>query len=311
MKPKPLKFKQLRKFVDPKSFKFKTTKELKPLSGVIGQERAVKSIEFGLGMKGHGYNIFVTGMSGTGKSTIVKGLLHKLALKDKSPDDWIFVYNFAEPDHPHSFSLPTGKGCVFEKDMSLFINSLKTDLPKSFSDKAYEDKREHLNEEFNKKRSGALRRLENFAKRRQIVIQNATVGYNTIPIVEGREMTPHEYNALKDSVKKSVDKKIDAVHGKISSSVKEITKHEIRLQEQLDSLDYDVAEFMIDRKINPLTQKYSFSESVIQYLKDVKNDIISNLEDFIPPGEDKGSLLGLQIPQSKPSFIRYSVNVVV
>lgn len=311
MKSKPLKYNRLRNFVDPKSFKFKTTKELKPLSGVIGQERAVKSIEFGLGMKGHGYNIFVTGLSGTGKSTIVKQLLHKLALKDKSPDDWIFVYNFAEPDHPRSFSLPPGKGCVFEKDMSLFINSLKIELPKSFSDKAYEDKREHLNEEFNKKRSGALRRLENFAKRRQIVIQNATVGYNTIPIVDGREMTPDDYDALKDIVKKRIDKKIDEVHGKISSSVKEITRYENRLQEQLETLDKDVAEFTIDRKIDPLMQKYDFSDSVSKHLKDVKNDIISNLGDFIPTSEEKGSLLGLQIPQSKPSFIRYSVNVVV
>jgi len=254
LKSAPLKANKLRKIVNPNSFKFKTTKEVKPLSGVIGQERAVKSIEFGLGMKGHGYNIFVTGMSGTGKTTIVKRLLHKLALKDKSPDDWIFVYNFAEPDHPHSFSLPPGKGCVFEKDMSQFINSLKIELQKSFLDKTYEEKKESIIEEFNKKRSRALQRLENFAKRRQILIQNATIGYNTIPLLEGREMTPEEYDALNNRTKTSIERKIDEVHAKINSSVKEITNYENKLQEQLDTLDENVAEFTIDRKIDPVTR---------------------------------------------------------
>jgi len=311
LKTKPLKINQLRNFVNPKSFKFRTTKEVKPLSGVIGQERAVKSIEFGLGMKGHGYNIFVTGMAGTGKTTIVERLLHKLALKDKSPDDWIFVYNFAEPDHPHSFSLPPGKGYVFEKDMSLLINSLKIDLQKSFHDKTYEEKKESIIEEFNKKRSRALRRLENFAKRRQIVIQNASAGYNTIPLLDGREMTPEEYDALNSKTKTSIDRKIDLVHAKINSSVKEITRYENKLQEQLDTLDENVAEFTIDKKIDPLLQNYKFSDSVIRHLKDVKKDIISNLGDFIPTAEEHGNLLGLQVPQSKPSFVRYNVNVVV
>ena len=121
MKRKPLSADKLRKSVNPNLFKFKSTKDVRPLSGVIGQERAVKAIEFGLGMKGHGYNIFVTGLAGTGKATIVERLLRQLAVTDKGPDDWLFVHNFLEPDQPHAISLPTGKGSEFEAEMSTFI----------------------------------------------------------------------------------------------------------------------------------------------------------------------------------------------
>ena len=102
MKSKPLSADKLRNTINPKVFKFKSTKDVDPLSGVIGQKRAVKAIEFGLGMKGHGYNIFVTGLAGTGKATIVERLLRQLAVTDKGPDDWMFVHNFSEPDRPHA-----------------------------------------------------------------------------------------------------------------------------------------------------------------------------------------------------------------
>ena len=310
MKSKPLSADKLRNTVNPKVFKFKSTKDVRPLSGVIGQKRAVKAIEFGLGMKGHGYNIFVTGLAGTGKATIVERLLRKLAVKDKGPDDWLFVHNFSEPDQPHALSIPMGKGNEFETEMSAFIESLQIDLPKAFDDKYYEQHKESTLEEFEDKRTAALRRLDNYAKRHKVVIQNTSIGQRTIPLIDGKEMTPEEYDALSKTAKKKFDKIIDQVQNKLSAAVKEITLLENKTQEKLLKLNEAVARYAVSKKIESLRKKYDYSEEISEYLDEVEKNIIANVGDFVSRKEEKGNLLGLQIPQSQPSFTKYKVNVI-
>ena len=310
MKSKPLAADKLRNRINPKVFKFKSTKDVRPLSGVIGQKRAVKAIEFGLGMKGHGYNIFVTGLSGTGKATIVERLLRQLAVKDKGPDDWLFVHNFSEPDQPHALSIPMGKGSEFKADMSTFIESLKIDLPKAFKDKYYEQHKESTLDEFENKRNAAFRRLENYAKRHKVVIQNTSIGQRTIPLVDDREMTPEEYDALSKSQKKKIDKIIETVQIKLSAAVKEITLLENKTQENLVKLNEAVTRFAVNKNIGSFRKKYNYSDSIQDYFDEVEKTIIANVGDFVSQKEEKGNLLGLQIPQSQPSFTKYKVNVI-
>ena len=310
MKSKPLLADRLRNTVNPKVFKFKSTKDVRPLSGVIGQERAVKAIEFGLGMKGYGYNIFVTGLSGTGKATIVERLLRQLAVTSKAPDDWLFVHNFSEPDQPHALSIPMGKGNEFEADMSAFIESLKIDLPKAFDDKYYEQHKESTLDEFEDKRNAALRRLENYAKRHKVVIQNTSVGQRTVPLIDDREMAPEEYDALSKTAKEKLDKIIDQVQNKLSAAVKEITLLENETQEKLVKLNEAVTRYAVNRNIESFRKKYNYSEAIQDYLDEVEKNIIANVGDFVSRKEEKGNLLVLQIPQSQPSFTKYNVNVI-
>ncbi len=310
MKFKTLSADKLRKRVNPKLFKFKSTKDVRPLSGVIGQERAVKAIKFGLGMKGHGYNIFVTGLAGTGKATIVERLLRHLAVTNKGPDDWLFVHNFSEPDQPHAISLPTGKGSEFEAEMSAFIESLKIDLPKAFSDKYYEQHKESTLNEFEDKRNALLRRLDNYSKRRKVIIQNASIGQKTIPLIDGREMTPEEYDELSKDERAKLDKIIDQVQNKLSAAVKEITLLEHKTQEKLVKLNDTVAKYAVNKNLETFKKNYSYSEAIQNYLGEVEENIIGNVSDFVSQKEGGGNLLGLQIPQSQPSFTKYKVNVI-
>lgn len=310
MKSKPLPADKLRNRVNPKIFKFKSTKDVRPLSGVIGQKRAVKAIEFGLGMKGHGYNIFVTGLSGTGKATIVERLLRQLAVTDKGPDDWLFVHNFSEPDQPHALSIPMGKGNEFATDMSSFIESLKIELPKAFNDKYYEQHKESTLDEFEDKRNAAFRRLENYAKRHKVVIQNTSMGQRTIPLIDDREMAPEEYDALSKTEKKKMDKIIDKVQNKLSAAVKEITLLENKTQQKLVKLNEAVTKYEVDRNIESFRKKYKDSEAIQDYLDEVEKNIIANVGDFVSRKEETGNLLGLQIPQFQPSFAKYEVNVI-
>src|SRR5210317_2025222 len=132
-----LKAADLRCVCDPKIFKFKNTTEIKPLDEVIGQRRAVQAIEFGLNMKSSGYNIFVTGVEGTGKSTIVRELVSKHAKTLPRPDDWCLVNNFKDHFRPKAIAVPSGKAVPFSKKMNKFVEDLKKDLPKAFESEGY------------------------------------------------------------------------------------------------------------------------------------------------------------------------------
>ena len=310
MKSKPLSADKLRNTVNPKVFKFKSTEDVRPLSGVIGQERAVKAIEFGLGMKGHGYNIFVTGLSGTGKATIVERLLRQLAVTDEGPDDWLFVHNFSEPDKPHALSIPMGKGIEFEADMSAFIESLKIELPKAFNDKYYEQHKESTLDEFEDKRNAVFRRVENYAKRHKVVIQITSIGQRTVPLIDDKEMTPEEYDALSKTEKNKLDKIIDQVQNKLSTAVIEITRLENSVQENLIKLNKTVAKYAVNLKLESFKKKYIYSEAIQNYLDEVEKNIIANVGDFVSRKEEKGNLLSLQIPQTQPTFTKYKVNVI-
>jgi hypothetical protein len=120
--------KQLRKDVDLSKLKFKTTEDIPPLATVIGQDRAVKAIDFGLAIEDPSYNIFVTGFRGTGRTTIVRDLLDKIATSPSKPEDRIFVYNFENPDEPKAISLPSKNAKSLITKFDRLINKIKSSL---------------------------------------------------------------------------------------------------------------------------------------------------------------------------------------
>ena len=143
-----LKPSDLRSICDPKMFTFKNTAEVNPLDEVIGQERAVQAINFGLNMKSPGYNIFVTGLEGTGKSTIIRDLVDRQAKTLPSPVDWCMVNNFKDEYHPKAISVPTGKANRFSKTISKLIDDLKKELPKAFEHESYQQRQSEIQKKY-------------------------------------------------------------------------------------------------------------------------------------------------------------------
>ena len=124
---------------DERLFEFRTTDELPPLEGIVGQDRALDAIEFGLNLSSTGFNIYVLGESGTGKTSAIRSFISKKAEQEKVPPDWCYVYNFQEPAEPIAVSLPSGQGIAFQRDMEELIASLKVEIPKIFDSKEYEN----------------------------------------------------------------------------------------------------------------------------------------------------------------------------
>ena len=130
---------------------FKTTDDVQPLEGTIGQERALSALEFGLDINSHGFNIYILGESGTGKMTTIRKILEEKAKDEPTPDDWCYVYNFKNPDVPNILNLPAGTGVAFKKKMDELINDLQQEIPKIFESKEYEKQKTNILHEFQEK----------------------------------------------------------------------------------------------------------------------------------------------------------------
>ncbi|HEX9078513.1 MAG TPA: Lon-like protease helical domain-containing protein, partial [Desulfuromonadaceae bacterium] len=128
---------KLRWVCDPEQFDFETTADIPELEGAIGQERALKSIDFGLGMQISGFNIYLAGEAGTGRSSTIRNLLKKRAKDEPPPHDWCYVHNFGSPDRPVSLALPAGQGSELAKDMKELLEAVKSIIPKALDSKEY------------------------------------------------------------------------------------------------------------------------------------------------------------------------------
>lgn len=311
--------KQLRSTIDSSQFSFKSTEEIDSLEGVIGQERAVRALEFGLDVDDNSYNIFVTGLSATGKTTIVKKILENRSADEKVPDDWLMVNNFDDQYRPISFSLPSGEGTNFAKKMDKLIENLKNEMPSAFETEDYQQKRSQLMEEFQEKRREEIKKLQEKAQEHDVKVQATSAGFQTIPIVNGQPIDQDTYSQLDEDLKQQVDENIEFVQREIQSTMRQINKYEKEFQDKIHDLNREVTLFVVGHRIDDLEEEYSDHDEVVNYLENVKEDIIDNVHDFIQGSEAAGGGNGqqqqlmamLQQQQGQPDFTKYEVNVLV
>ncbi|MCF7796565.1 MAG: AAA family ATPase [Lentisphaeria bacterium] len=300
---------------DSEKFPFKTTDELKPLSTVIGQERAVRALELGLEMNGPGYNIFVGGYPGTGKATIIQNIAKKFAAKRKTPPDLIVVNNFTNEYHPLVIALKAGHAQSFSKEMSRLIDSLRQDLPRVFQGEHYQRERKQVTREFNERRNSLIDELNRKAEEQHIQVQYTEGGFQTIPIAEKEPLSEEQYNQLTDAEKEKINEAIKFVQSLIGDTLREIASIDQLAQDALEKLNEEIGLAAVKPRVDHLKQRYPRQRALRTYLDSVKTDIVSNLELFLGQAADETQPVendgqeGL-LPAENP-FIRYRVNILV
>lgn len=155
---------QLFKKCPPEFFTFGTTEEVTPLEGIVGQGRAVQAMDFGLKIKGHGYNIFMTGLTGTGKSSYARAVAEEIACLEPVPDDWCYLYNFKNPGEPIALNLPAGRGSVFARDIHGLLEELKEAIPKALNTEEYERQKGIIVKRFQEARNALMDNLNQVAE---------------------------------------------------------------------------------------------------------------------------------------------------
>lgn len=310
-KVKPLEPVELSCKCDPSLFPFKTTGELTPLEEVVGQERALKSLDFGLGLNNHGYNIYVLGEGGTGKASTVKAILEKKAKDEPVPDDWCYVYNFSDPDRPKAFNLPPGNGCVLHNDMRGLVETLKRDIPRVFESKDYESHRDEILDGQQERTKALFYRLEQGAQEKGFVVKKSVSGLSVMPAKDGKAMPQEEFDKLPRARKVTLEAELKTLQDALSDVIREARTIEKETKERIHALDREVVQYVVNPLMNELLEKYKEFKNVAGYLKEVKEDVLDNIEDFRPKEEITLPIGGLKLPRTEPTFERYQVNLIV
>ncbi|MBI5212248.1 MAG: AAA family ATPase [Nitrospirae bacterium] len=307
-----LKPEELYKCCDLSSFKFNTTADIGKFEGTIGQEKALKSLDFGLSLTSKGFNIYVLGESGTGKMRTIRTLLHEKASKENVPQDWCYVYNFKDPDMPLAVSIEPGRGLVFHRDMDDLIKALRIEIPKVFESKEYEKQRSKIVEEFQQKQKNLFTSLEEEAQAKGFAIRKAVTGLLIVPVKKGGEpLTEEEFSALDEKTRKKVEEIGKMFQERLDDVVRAVREAEKLVKDLLGRLDREIALGAVGHLIEDLKLKYKEHEKILSYLEAVKEDILSHLDDFKTAEEQPAPLPFMRMPKPETSFVRYAVNVIV
>ncbi|MDZ4230597.1 MAG: Lon-like protease helical domain-containing protein, partial [Dehalococcoidales bacterium] len=205
--PRELTAAQVRRRCDPALFKCNSTGDLEPLSGIIGQERAMSALNFGLNILKPGFNVYVSGSAGTGRTTTIKSFLETLAAKKETPSDWCYVHNFRDSYYPKTMEMPAGMGQTLQKDVNHLVDNARRSLIQAFASKEHAERRAEITADFHKKRDAVFSAINKKAEENGLLLQTTPVGIFFIPSSRGEAMSEEEYKKLSARDKEDLRKK--------------------------------------------------------------------------------------------------------
>jgi predicted ATP-dependent protease len=303
---------QLRKTYDPLLLPPFDQKNGEVVKAIIGQERAVKALKFGLGTKGQGFNIFIAGVPGTGKQTAVRHFLKDIAKQEPSPGDWCYVNNFADPYQPRKLSLPKGEARNFRNDVYQYVHSAWAALLKVFESEEYTRKRETIIQKLREEEAGIFDVLGQKAFDNKFVIQRTPLELIAVPMVDGRPMTDQEFIALDQEKQDVILEKQDKLKEDLRQAARQMKTLERKTDQSLLDLERKVASATLDSLLEDIAGKYKSQTAVTQFLDDLKSDILEHLHEFIQFKPDQKPEDALQqVKRNGTIPRRYEVNVFV
>jgi lon-related putative ATP-dependent protease len=304
---------QLYARIDPDSLGFETTESLcPPEEGVVAQDRAIDAIKFGMGMKDVDYNIFVAGQPKTGLTYIARTFLEKTAKEEPTPPDWCYVYNFKEPDSPQYLSLTAGRGKELQKSMEQFVQTLQGKIPEVFDSEDYTAKEAEVHQAFEGNRREIIDALSARAKKEGFILQFSQVGMVIVPATEeGQPMSQEELSQLPDKKKKALREKSDKLQKEMNDAIKEIRKAETAFRDKHGKLDAEIAMYVVGHLMETLEEQFKDEEDVLEYLKEVQEDILDTTDDFKKKPEPQQQAAPFPVPPKEVTFRKYDVNVLI
>jgi lon-related putative ATP-dependent protease len=309
----PLKAEQLCQTCDGSQFDFETTAELEDLNEIIGQERAVGAVQFGIGIRREGYNLFALGPSGTGKRTTISQFLDQKAAAEPVPHDWCYVNNFELSHQPRALRLPPGQGVVLYKDMEQLIEELRTAIPAAFESEDYRTRRQEVEEEFKERQEQAFGEVQQQAQERSIALIRTPAGLAFAPLREGEVISPDEFQKLPEEERNRFEEAISEVQARLQETLPQVRGWEREAREKVKKLDREVALFAVGGMINELREKYAELPDVVDYLNAVQRDVVENVDAF-RKSDETPQVMGVPLPRAltEASLLRrYQVNVLV
>ncbi len=299
---------------DPDDLPFDTTDDLPPIDAIYGQERAIRAIEFALGMHERGYNLYASGPDGIGKSTILRQFLTRRAAELPAPPDWIYVHNFADPDRPVGISLPAGQGRLLATAVRRTVENAIRNLKQAFESDDYARRRAEFAQGLDTRRGALVEQLTDTARDMGFQLQMGPQGFITSPIVDGQTLTDEAFAALPDEQRATIQQATQQLERTVQDAMLELRRLEREFQERLSADDEQVAAYAIVHLFDPLLELHAAAPEVVQFLTAVRTDICEQRDHFRAQQtgqqnqQQPAPLIG---QQQGPDLRRYEVNLFI
>ena len=308
-----LSYRDLKMVCNQNMFHFETTEELEPITDGIGQERGIKALQFGINVDVKGYNIYMEGPSGVGKTMYAKNYLDSISSKKKVPNDWCYIYNFQNPNEPIAVSLPAGQGKEFKESMDGFIKEVKKDIKKTFNADDFEKEKALIKKEFETKREVVMTKLNEESQKHGFQVKSAQNGIYMMPVIDGKVVPEEEFDKLDEVIKQEYESKSLIVQEQIMEAISTIKQIERQSDKKVSEWQSNVALLTVNAHINYIKSKYKRNKKINQFLNDVKQDVLNNVSYFLE--EDKqnnNQQIQLNPAQKRPDpCLNYRVNLFI
>lgn len=307
-----LSYKRLKSTCNPNIFKFETTEILEPISAGIGQERGIKALEFGLNVDINGYNLYIEGPNGVGKTMYTKHYLDTISKKKKIPQDWCYIYNFDNPNEPIAVSLTAGQGKEFRDAMDRFIKDIKHDIKETFSNDDFEKEKSLIKQEYDAKRENLMAKLNETSSQYGFQVKSANNGIYMMPVVNGKTIEEEEFNKLDESTKKDFEDKSAIVQQHVMSAISQIKAIQSEADKKISEWQSNVALLTVNAHINYIKSNFKRNKKINKFLDDVKNDILKNINAFLVSDKKQSQNEASNArPDIQQPWLNYRVNLFI
>lgn len=311
-----LSYKDLKDVCNPNMFKFEKIKEVADTTNLVyGQDRGIKALEFGVNVDLKGYNLYLEGPAGVGKTMYTKKFLQTRALKEKIPNDWCYIYNFDDPNEPIAVSLPAGQGKIFQETMDSFIRNIRRDIKKTFNNDEFEKEKKVIKQEFETKKEAILAKLNDKTLKQGFQVKSAQNGIYMMPVYEGKTVEEEEYEKLPLEVKSEFESKSQVVQEMIFDTLSELKLIENKADKKIDEWQSNVALLTVNIHINNVKSNYKRNKKINTFLDNVKKDILKNINTFMMPESANDSKQPvppqMKAMQNNEPWLNYRVNLFV
>jgi lon-related putative ATP-dependent protease len=317
MKTDQLKGDQLRRSCDGAIFNDVRSEENGGFNEIIGQQRAVEAIEFGMDINRDGYNIFALGPSGSGKTSIIRRFVEEKASAKPVPDDWCYVNNFQDQRKPRWIRLPAGKGKAFRTDMENMVSDVQRDIARALEEESYDKEKQSIAEQFQQEQNKRLMDFKKRAGEKGYTIQRAPTGIIVIPLKDdGEPMSVEEFSTLPDKEQQAMREKGKALQQELNKVLQEIRTREKDTQNRLRELEREAVLGAVDHHLKEMREKYEKHEGVMDYLDQVKEDLVENAGSIVSAQErgdeqEQNPLVAMMAQHQEKVIERYKVNLIV
>jgi len=311
----PLSLDQLYHHADPEQFPFETTADLEEMVEVVGQKRALDAIRFGIGINQKGYNLYALGPNGLGKYDAVHQFIEQKAADEPVPPDLVYVYNFDQSHRPDALELPAGRGVTLRDDMRKLVDELRAVIPAAFESEEYHAQRQAVEEELRERQESAFEELKERAEERGVALVQTPNGLAFAPMKEGEVVQPKDFLSLPEEEQKHVQEEVEVLQEQLQKIMRQVPQWQKDTREKVKELKQEVASFTVEPVFSELREAYKDLEEVLNYLDNVQEHVIDNVDSFLQQQEEENPLAammrGRRDGQRQASLTEYQVNLLV